>query len=798
MGVVSLLATVVAVAGAAPAVQAGPVIDGLAERLVTVRPDVGPTWVLDLPGGTADRILARTLQGVVNRTEARVFVREPADEGAQHWLDVYQAEGLITVAGTTDLSGALDRFASEASGFVVADLAEPWTVQAAATIAADEGGVVAFPEHVADLEGRGLTQIDDLRGRWTDAVTAYRETFDARRAGMASSAIAVLSSSARSFDFAVQQGIPAVYTRPSHDTWEGVRELLLETGPGNPVYGYLSDDGDEEVIAVATLSAADLTLIPTDTSSNLSFHVAVAKDQARVRAPARDLSGVAPCRAEDVNVVVGITDGDNLQVPLRHLVAGGNWTSPRRGDLPVGWSISPALSVLAPGVWDAYAREATPNDELVAMAGWGYGAPALAPGALEYYEVSFGLMDELGMSTFWSLGGGLETGNAPSWTEVDTAAGEVGVPDLVLAGYGNGVGDQFWSPAGLPALTSRSVYSETPADLAGYVVDQLATPPEDRPLVTFLAATNWTNSMAALADALLPLEADGVRYLTPAEAAACLPEPPPPEPPVEPGARACAPDGPVTRRGLALITAPAEAEITAHPTSFGLPTTVEATSAVEVGDRIDYEAVITVDVPGFAADTLADRVQPVIAAGYSQGLADTAWVTMAFDGLQTTMAVPAGTTPTGTPAVTSTGPDATAAWGADGLVVRTAAFVEDTRTPGQPFELHVAWSVAVGEAAGATDVVLSPSPVTFDLDLGIGVLLGTTPLSGTVSASWACLPDDVALASTAVAAAAPATTTTTTTSAPAPTTTTTAATVSTGAVTAPRAVAVRVAPRYAG
>ncbi|MCB0962837.1 MAG: hypothetical protein KDA98_05950, partial [Acidimicrobiales bacterium] len=49
------------------------------------------------------------------------------------------------------------------------------------------------------------------------------------------------------------------------------------------------------------------------------------------------------------------------------------------------------------------------------------------------------------------------------------------------------------------------------------------------------AVTVWTTSYDQLVDTLGPLADDGVRYLTPREAFACLPEPPAtPTPPAEP------------------------------------------------------------------------------------------------------------------------------------------------------------------------------------------------------------------------------------------------------------------------
>lgn len=770
--VVALAVAALPVATSAPPAAAGPVADGLADRLLTVRPAVGPTWVLDVGGTTGERVLARTLQGAVNRSEARLYLRDPGDGGtSQHWLDRYQAQGLVTVAGTTDLDGALARFAGELAGYVVVDEAEPWTVQVGATLAGLERAVVATPAMVPLLSAHGLAPLHDLRGRWPDAASAIADAATTYRAQLPSDAVAVLRADDAGLDLAVQQGMFVAFARPSDAAWPALAEVLADTPPGSAVFGYVSDTGDEEVVAVAALSSADLVLVPSDTARNLSYHLAVGADRPRVRATAPDVTGVAPCRSDEVNVVVGISDGDNLNVPLNHFVRAPNWSSPRRGELPLAWSMSPALSVLAPAAWDDYARQATTADELVAMAGWGYAAPSLLPDAAGFYATSFGLMDELGLRILWSLGGGIDTAGAPAWATLEAAAG-TGVPDAVLVGYGNGTGSQYWSPAGRPAFTSRSVYSETPAQLEAHVRALLATPADERPLVSFLSATNWSNPAEALIDRLAPLTSEGVRFLTPSEAVACLPDAPPVGPPPPPGPSSCSPSGPLTSRGNGLIAAPIRAEVTARPATLEVPVTVTASpSSATVGDRIDYRATVRVDVPAFAADVLAERVRPVIDAGYGPILAAGAWVEVDLAALALVLPVPDGASATGVPTVRSSGPPATAVWGASGLVVRTDPAVEDTRAPGAAYEVEVAWSV---RAASAGTTTLRPGPVTVALDLTVGVEVGALVLTGTVAAPWACTPAAGVLAETAAAAPPTPTTapTSTSTTTPVPTSST--------------------------
>jgi hypothetical protein len=737
-------------------------VDDLEDRFLSTRPSVGPTWIVDL-NGTSDmqRVTLRTLQGVVNRTQARLYLQSPGDPGSQRWIDDYTARGLVTFVGTTDMAGAIDRFAAEATGYVLVSEAEPWTIDVGATMAAAERVIVATPADEAALQAEGLALKADLRGQWTDAPTAYEWADATYRAQLASPSVAVLRESDSMFDFATQQGMLTLFTRPADPSWPRMRAIIEKTPADHAVYGYLSDTGDEEVVAVATLASAGLFLVPTDTTKNLSFHVAVGAAAARTKvALPPDPASVAPCDANTVNVVVGITDGDNLNVPITRFSETQNWRSPARGQLPLAWSIGPDLAILAPSIWDAYALEATPDDELVGMIGYAYSAPALLPDPDEFYRSSFALMNQLGMTTFWSLGGGLDAAASANWSVFDAAAdagGPVGsgTPNGVLVGYGNGIGSQFWSPAGRPAFTSRTVYGENSDQMVDHIHALQATSPADRPLVSFLSATNWTNPAQSLITKLVPLEAEGVRFLTPAEATACLPPAPPPVPPSTEGGL-CVTSGPSTQHGLSLISGPAASEVEHTPTSFPPVITARATPTVDGGATIDYTATVTIDAPALAASTLADRIRPIIEAGYGKPLADTAWASFTFRQLGLVVPVPPSASAIGVPVATSDGPGVTATWGSGGLLLLVAPFTEDTRAPGAPFTITARWSVKAPPAT--TMLELIAGPMTFDLDLTIGLVLGgTTPLQGGVRAPWTCGTTNAVLATTEVRGAPPLT-----------------------------------------
>ena len=547
-----LLAASVVVAGATPAgpttttasssaaTPAVAVADGvipaaIVDRYLARRPVVGSVTVVDVGGASAgDRILAATLQGVVNRSTARIYLRGADGQGGavdQYWLDRYVDEGLVSVGATTDLGGALDAFAGEVAGFVVADAAEPWTINAATSIAGVHGAVVAMPDQIADLTGRGLVQLDDTRGRWPDAATAYAAVDAAYHDQFAYQGTTILRPDQHnSRDFAVQQGGPVVFTRPGQSDFDAVYDLVDGYPSTHPVYGYVSDDGAQEIVAVGRLAQMGRFLVPTDTTDNISFHVAVGASAARATAPS-PAGDVDPCSPDDVNVVLAFSDGDNIRIAQSQYRTATRWGNPARGTLPLGWSMGPSTAVLLPAIWDSYAETRTDADQLVGIMGLGYTYAALLPDPSSYLHDGFVLSGALGLATYWSLDVLLNQPAAPGWAPLLDAADAAGAPpDGVLVNYTNFGGPPwFWAPDGTKVLNSQTTLYESGVPALVDAIEALqAAAPGERPLVAFFSVTAWNATLDELAAAMAPLAAQGVRFLTPSEAFACLPDAPVP------------------------------------------------------------------------------------------------------------------------------------------------------------------------------------------------------------------------------------------------------------------------------
>ncbi|HET8929070.1 MAG TPA: GxGYxYP domain-containing protein [Acidimicrobiales bacterium] len=561
----------------------GTIPESIIDRYLTTQPPLGDVTVVTVTGeSTPRKLLAATLQGMVNRTSARIYLvgaRNVTQD--QHWIDDYVARGLIHVVAHATLDEALATFAGELDGYVVADYSEPWTINTATTVAAAHRGVVATWSQVAQLQALGLTEIADHRGRWTDATTAYVETAAAERSNLAYQGLAIQQTDANNpRDFFVQQGIMTVFTRPSHADYDQVMDLLDPYPVDHPVYGYVSDDGTEEVLAIIRLSQSGRFLVPTDTTDNLSFHIAVAAD--RSRTVLRPMDGpVASCDATQVNVVVATSDGDNMVIPEAYLPSDAQWGSANRGTLPIGWGITPATAVLMPAVWDWYAQHATGADEVVGLVGLGYSAPSLMPDPSAFLTDSNVLAEQLGVDTVWSLDLLLSDPTAPGWDAIAAANVATGWhPEGMLLNYQRFGSVTSFTAAGMPVFAAQSTdYDVGAPAIAAHIDTLLATPAEERSLVNFFPATVWNATYDQLLAALAPYADQGVRFLTPREAFACISA-------ADPGATSTSPpstDAPTSTTSTTVASVPPttslETDPSSPPTSSGSVTRPPSTSA---------------------------------------------------------------------------------------------------------------------------------------------------------------------------------------------------------------------------
>jgi hypothetical protein len=320
--------------------------------------------VLDLerqPG--AVRLMAASLQGVVNRTRPRIYLIENADEGRETWLK----DLTLPFTHHADPLALVLRFRAELKGLVIHDPALPDSINVATTLAGLRDALAVDPALAETLAAAPyeLPVLVDLRGKFSNRMEAYRWQYEQlwpqanRRMVVGLSPLRGRQPYGHLRDYAVANRA-AVFWLDANDPAE--RELMVkvftDAGRGAPYLGWFGDDIRGEFSAVELASQHGIHVSAADWSSNLSVF-------AGTRTTTRPLSPTpAPALEDKIHVALLFSEGDNLQYNQHRMRV--MWDDPARGKVPLNWTSSPLLLDAAPAMLDHYRRTATPNDLLVA------------------------------------------------------------------------------------------------------------------------------------------------------------------------------------------------------------------------------------------------------------------------------------------------------------------------------------------------------------------------------------------------------------------------------------------------
>ena len=712
------------------------------KTFLTKRVKTGRAWIVDLKGASSAEILfMRTLQGMVNREKAHLYLinsdHEYFGNADKFWIEEYERQGWVEIAGHLTIDEATVKFASEVDGYVKATEKEPWSIHAATIFGILNNCVVAPDDVVMKLESIGWHMLDDMCGRWTDAVSAYSEMVEKHRDDLAYPGIALLRPSENLWDFVIQQQIMPMFTRPRHDTWEGVAKIM-DSYPGKQIlYGYVSDDTVEEEIAVERASTTGKYLVPTSEVSNLSFHSAVSGNKPlkpvkkkRKKLPKLDTS--------KVNVAIAITDGDNLQVPIMQYPISTFWNTPDRGAMPLGWSMGVSLSTLAPGIWEFYRSTIRPNDEIVSIMGIAYVHASTLPEPAEYYKATFASMKDMGLTTLWSLDSSLTITDEPLWDVFENAPYRKALKG-VLVGYGPSIDKAFKRDSGTPVMITQNGYEEDAMRLKERIEDIMALDSSERSPVNFLMATNWSTSARDLYKVLKPLEEKGVRFLTPAQALELMPK-------IKGMAKSavdavappgmCLPSGLMKKFGSPILSAPTVAEIN-KPIPIPLNVEVDGPVEIEPGGTLELCAFVNIDTNAIAKDFLNNRVLPVVEGyGLSHEFAESAWMKLEASDINLNLPISDNVT-VGDSDVEADGVEATACFMGNYLRIVLDSFKSDSRIGGPVIKVSVRFSVTGPNLKAGETIKIYPESVMLDFALTVGIGKEKGPLVGGVKGKMA-------------------------------------------------------------
>jgi len=330
-----------------------------------------------------ERNLFVSLQGLVNRETPRIYVTSGnSDEGKTTWL----RDAKLAYRQVADPYTLLSKFKSSARGLVVYDPGQPATLNLATTLAGLSDLLVVSPTLAKKLTAApyNLPIREDLRGAYRSSLQVYQALYDKFWSRTTHRTLVGLDPATSGYvrDYAVANRAAVVWLDARNETENALlRRFLADMPASAPYMGWFPNpEGGGEQVAVNQLSSFGLSALASNYSENLTVFSGQARAIKVKAAPAK------PALENKIYVTLIISEGDNLQYDQHYMRR--LWNDPRRGQLPIGWTVSPLLRDAAPAILNYYYASATDHDNLISgPSGAGYAYPNTMPlGKLETYS----------------------------------------------------------------------------------------------------------------------------------------------------------------------------------------------------------------------------------------------------------------------------------------------------------------------------------------------------------------------------------------------------------------------------
>ena len=355
----------------------------------------------------AQRLAVSCLQGVVNRAQPRIFLLDRDHDSRDAW-----GVELGLDYAFLPWEDVLQKYLEEIRGLVVYNPDIQATANVATTIAGIEDALAVSPELAASLaDAYGLPVLVDLREKpITDKLSAYRWLHANYWARCTRRTISGLDGHLPLRDFSVAVRAAVVWLDPKFPEEREVLALFFgDTAPLECFYtGWWPDEG----AGIAFSSGYGVTTIPSDFYLNYTVYSAMSRRLDVPPVPAKP--AMEPGK---IYISLNISDGDNIQYDQGAMKIPRLWGSPLRGEVPIGWTFSPAMLDAGPQILNWYYKTATAGDVLISgPSGLGYSTAAQWPGKAftqRYGALTNSYFERNGMDiiTVWSK----LTGSRANW-----------------------------------------------------------------------------------------------------------------------------------------------------------------------------------------------------------------------------------------------------------------------------------------------------------------------------------------------------------------------------------------------
>ena len=153
---------------------------------------------------------------------------------------------------------------------------------------------------------------------------------------------------------------------------------------------------------VSDLATRGVYVHPSDWAKNLATLT-----NTHIQTPLQNIPEVLEFKSNVHTVCFVMTDGDNVQWLLNDFAAMSTkwWGAENRGEVPMGWTISPAIKTISPPTFNYLMRTRSENDELIAgPSGLGYTYPEALKGLENFASVTETYMVDTGLTVLNIIG----------------------------------------------------------------------------------------------------------------------------------------------------------------------------------------------------------------------------------------------------------------------------------------------------------------------------------------------------------------------------------------------------------
>jgi hypothetical protein len=380
------------------------------QYLPSLGPIADPLDVMNPPSEDLWRTAA-TLQGLINRQQPRIYIRLSPDEENEGWLSTLP----VKTNPNRSVYDLITKYRSEIAGLVICDPNLEDSRNVAVSVASVLGGLVVSPTIAETLSAMpyALPILEDLRGKFATRLEAYQWLKDTYWKDLTHQALFSVNPSIglHMIDYVMAHRGYLHFLEPNDAAEKALYDSLLADLPVSaPVMGWWHEpESGGELAHVRYLSEAGHPAFGFDYFANASVFSGSSRTINARPAPPK------PPLENKIYVTLILSDGDNLQA-VQHAIR-KQWDDPRRGQVPVGWTLAPILADVAPNILSWYWEHATDNDNLIAgPSGFGYTYPNHWPNdaALTVFAEHTGCyLQQAGMNviTIWDDSGERFTGN---------------------------------------------------------------------------------------------------------------------------------------------------------------------------------------------------------------------------------------------------------------------------------------------------------------------------------------------------------------------------------------------------